>query len=98
MRPLTAAEIAAAPARLRQAAQDFETQAFAQLLQPIFASADPSGGLFGGGAAEAQWRPMLVEATAKQAVRGGHGLGIADAVLRELLRRQSDASSQETTP
>ena len=35
MRPLTAAEIAAAPARLRQAAQDFETQAFAQLLQPL---------------------------------------------------------------
>lgn len=97
MRALTPAEIAATPAKLRQAAQDFESQAFAQLLQPLFASADPSRGAFGGGAAEAQWRPMLVDAFAKQAVRGGHGLGIADAVLRELLQRQAD-SRQETTP
>ncbi|RAI59321.1 rod-binding protein [Roseicella frigidaeris] len=97
MRALTPAELAAAPAKLRQAAQDFESHAFAQLLQPLFASAEPSRGAFGGGAAEAQWRPMLVDAVARQAVRSGHGLGIADAVLRELLQRQAD-SRQETTP
>ncbi|MFC7473227.1 rod-binding protein [Dankookia sp. GCM10030260] len=94
-RPLTAAERAAAPARLRQAAQAFESQAFAQLLQPVFASADPSRGRFGGGAAEAQWRPMLVDAVAKQAVRAGHGLGLSDAILRALLQRQDAPQPEE---
>lgn len=93
--PLTPAERAAAPPKLRQAAQDFEAQAFGQLLQPLFATADPSRGRFGGAAAEAQWRPMLVDAMAKQAVRAGHGLGLGDAVLRELLRRQDATPPKE---
>jgi len=50
----------------------------------------------GGGAAEAQWRPMLVDAMAGAASRAGHGLGIADTVLREMLRRQS--AEPTTTP
>ena len=50
----------------------------------------------GGGAAEAQWRPMLVDAMAGAASRAGHGLGIADMVLREMLRRQS--TDPTTTP
>jgi flagellar protein FlgJ len=89
-RPLTAAERAAVPPKLRQAAQ-----AFAQLLQPVFAAADPSRGRFGGGAAEAQWRPMLVDAVAKQAVRAGHGLGLSDAILRELLKRQAAPQTED---
>ena len=93
--PLSPAELAAAPPRLRKAAQDFEAQAFGQLLQPLFASADPSRGFLGGGAAEAQWRPMLVDAVARQAVRAGHGLGIGDAVLRALLQRQATPQPQE---
>ena len=95
-RPLTAAERAAVPPKLRQAAQAFEAQAFAQLLQPVFAAADPSRGRFGGGAAEAQWRPMLVDAMAGAASRAGRGLGIADMVLREMLRRQSTAADTTT--
>lgn len=98
MRPLTTAERAAVPPKLRQAAQAFEAQAFAQLLQPVFAAADPSRGRFGGGAAEAQWRPMLVDAVAKQAVRAGHGLGLSDAILRELLRRQDLPRTEEPSP
>lgn len=93
--PLTAAERAAAPPKLRQAAQDFEVQAFAQLLQPVFAAADPSRGRFGGGAAEAQWRPMLVDAVARQAVRAGHGLGLSDAILRALLQGQATRPTEE---
>jgi len=73
-------------AALRRAAQEFETQAIGLLLQPVFATADPSGGSFGGGAAEAQWRPMLVEAYAAAAVRAG-GFGIAETVHRELARQ-----------
>lgn len=94
-RPLTAAERAAAPPKLRQAAQAFEVQALAKLLQPVIAAADPSRGRFGGGAAEAQWRPMLVDAVARQAVRAGQGLGLSDAILRELLHRQASPQAEE---
>lgn len=97
-RAITAADLAAAPPRLRQAARDFEAQAMAQLLQPAFATLDAGRGPFGGGAAEAQWRPMLVEAMAKQAVRAGQGIGLADAVLREMLRRQAAQATEEPTP
>ncbi|MDO9711146.1 rod-binding protein [Paracraurococcus lichenis] len=87
-RPLTPAEMSAVPPRLRQAAQAFEAQALARLLQPAFETIG-TGGLFGGGTAEAQWRPMLVDAIATKAVRAGQGLGLSDAILRELLRRQA---------
>ena len=84
--PLTAAQLAAATPKMREAARGFETQVLSQLLQPAFAGLDTA---MGGGAAEAQWRPMLVDAMAGAASRAGHGLGIADMVLREMLRRQS---------
>ncbi|MCO6415990.1 rod-binding protein [Siccirubricoccus sp. KC 17139] len=85
---LTPAQRAAIPPRLQQAARAFEAQAFAALLKPAFATADPSRGAFGGGAAEASWQPMLIDAIAERAVRGGHGLGLGEAILREMLRRQ----------
>jgi len=90
--PLTAAQLAAATPKMREAARSFETQVLSQLLQPAFAGLDTA---MGGGAAEAQWRPMLVDAMAGAASRAGHGLGIADLVLREMLRRQS---ADPTTP
>jgi Rod binding domain-containing protein len=80
------------PAALRRAAQDFEAQALSALLQPMFAGL-PTGGTFGGGAAEAQWRPMLVDAFARDMARG-QGIGIADAVHRELLRLQEARQPQ----
>lgn len=87
-----------APARddaaMRRAAQEFEAQVLAQLLQPVFATVDTASGPFGGGAAESQWRPMLVEAYAGSVVRTG-GLGLADAVVREMLRAQDAQVSQE---
>ncbi|WP_135470117.1 rod-binding protein [Crenalkalicoccus roseus] len=86
---------AAAPPAMRRAAQEFEAQVLAQLLQPAFAAADISRTAFGGGAAEAQWRPMLVEAMAGAAARAGKGIGIAEAVLREMLRRQAAGAEGE---
>ena len=85
--------LAAATPKMREAARSFETQVLSQLLQPAFAGLDTA---MGGGAAEAQWRPMLVDAMAGAASRAGHGLGIADLVLREMLRRQS--ADPTTTP
>ncbi|MGG5808785.1 rod-binding protein [Falsiroseomonas sp. CW058] len=92
MTPLPAAPAptpARAPARdadLRRAARDFEAQALGALLNPMFEGLDTSGP-FGGGAAEAQWRPMLVEAIARDLARAG-GLGLAASVGREMLRLQ----------
>jgi Rod binding domain-containing protein len=71
-------------AALRRAAQQFEAQALGALLQPMFQGLQTNGP-FGGGAAEGQWRPMLVEAIAKDLSRIG-GLGLGEAVLRELTR------------
>ena len=85
------------PARLRQAAQAFEAQVLAQLLQPAFATADGSRSAFGGGAAERQWQPMLTEAFAAAAARSGRGLGLADMVLRHALRLQ-ETQPQENRP
>ena len=83
-------------AALRRAAQQFEAQALGLLLQPVFATVDSARGAFGGGAAEAQWRPMLVEAYAAAASRAG-GLGLSDAVFREL-RRQADRARPSPSP
>lgn len=83
---------AALPA-LRRAAQDFEAQALGALLQPMFEGLEARGP-FGGGAAEAQWRPMLVEAIARGMARTG-GVGLADAVLREMLRLQGGGEAEE---
>ncbi len=95
-RALRAPGQATSEAAQRQAARDFEAQALAMLMQPIFATVDTVQSRFGGGAAEAQWRPMLVDAYAAAAVRSGHGIGLADAVLRELQRIRGDQTSPNT--
>lgn len=77
------------PAAIRQAAEKFEAMALSQLLAPAFAAADPSKGPFGGGQAEAQWRPMLLDAYAERAVKAGKGLGLVEPVMREMLRLQA---------
>lgn len=75
-------------AKARQSAQDFEAMALGQLLQPMFNTVDTSKGLFGGGVGEATWKPMMVDEMAKSMARAG-GVGIADAVFKEMLRMQA---------
>ena len=88
---------AASHAQVRRLAQEFEAQAVSAMFQPVFAAL-PTDGPFGGGKAEAQWRPMLVDAIARDLARSG-GLGIGAAVERELLRAQERANSPaEATP
>ena len=79
-------------AALARVAKRFEAQALGSLLQPIFGEGPK--GLLSGGAAEAQWRPMLVENYARAWSDRG-GVGIADAVLRELVRVQSAAQNPQ---
>jgi flagellar protein FlgJ len=73
--------------KLWQAAKDFEAMALGQLLAPMFATVDTAHSAFGGGEAEATWRPMMVDAIGKQIAAHG-GLGLAAPVFAAMLRAQ----------
>jgi flagellar protein FlgJ len=75
------------PATIAKSAHDFEAMAIGQLLQPMFDTVDTSKGLFGGGSGEEAWKPMLVQAFAKQIEAHG-GLGLAKPVYDAMIRMQ----------
>ncbi len=77
-------------AQVRAAAEEFEAVFLAEMLGPIFDGLD-SGGLFGGGPGERIYRSLMVREYAA-AIARSDGIGIADAVQREILKLQ------ETTP
>jgi Rod binding domain-containing protein len=78
------------PAAMVRAAQAFEATTLTQFLQPMFDTVDTAHGPFGGGDGEAAWRPMLIEALAKQIAAHG-GLGLAGPVLRQMMQMQEEA-------
>ncbi len=84
------------PNALRQAAEQFEAVFLAEMLAPMFDALDTDG-LGGGGMGEQIFRPMLVERYAEAISRAG-GVGIADSVVRELMRLQETVvTPPETT-
>jgi Rod binding domain-containing protein len=80
---------AGAPDKLRTVAKEFESMVLTQLLAPMFEALDADG-FGGGGSGERMFRPMLVERYA-DAMTGAGGIGVADAVLAELVRLQEAA-------
>ena len=70
-----------------KAAQDFEAMAIGQFLQPMFSTVDTSQGLFGGGAGEQTFRPMLITEMAKEIEQRG-GIGLAAPVYDQMLKMQ----------
>jgi len=81
-------------ATMRAAASKFEAMAIGELLKPIFDTVDNSAGPFGGGAAERQWMPMLVDAIAERMVKAG-GLGLSAPVQQALQRVQQQYGAQQ---
>ena len=77
-----------------KAAQDFEAMALGQLLAPMFDTVDGAKGLFGGGAGESAWRPMLTQAIAKQMAAHG-GLGLAVPVFHQILAMQETEAGRK---
>ncbi len=73
-------------ARMRETAEAFEASFLSQMLKPMFEGLSTEAP-FGGGEAEGTWRGFLVDAMAKQAVRGG-GIGLADQVVSQMLKMQ----------
>lgn len=74
---------------VRRAAEDFEAVFLSTMLAPMFEGLGEDD-LFGGGPGEDMYRSLMVEEYGKSIARAG-GLGIADAVERELLRLQEIA-------
>lgn len=74
-------------ARLWKSAQDFEAMATNELLAPMFDTVDTAHSAFGGGSAEAAWKPMLVQQVARSMEARG-GLGLAVPVFNALLQTQ----------
>jgi len=72
--------------QVRKTAEDFEAVFLAQMFKPMFEGIE-SDGPFGGGQAENMWRSLMVEEYGKSVARAG-GIGIADAVMKEMLKLQ----------
>ena len=81
-----------AKAKAWKAAQDFEAMVLGQLVAPMFATVETSKGMFGGGAAEEQWRPMMAQEIGRHVAKGG-GLGLAVPVYHQMLRAQEAADA-----
>jgi len=78
--------IAARNARqARETAESFESVFLFEVLQSMYADVKP--GAFGGGHEETIYQSMMNEEVAKSISRQG-GIGIADAVYREIMRQQ----------
>jgi len=97
--PLASAKIAAStpaaklahaqardPKSIDKSAEDFEAVFLSQMLESMFKGIKTDGP-FGGGHAEEMMRSFMLQEYGKVMVAGG-GIGIADAVKRELLHAQ----------
>jgi Rod binding domain-containing protein len=91
--PLPPADTAARDPKIWQAAQNFEAMAIGQMLAPMFDTVDVAHSKFGGGEAEAAWRPMLVDAIGKQMAAHG-GFGLAQPIYAAMLRAQEAGTQQ----
>lgn len=83
---LKAAAAAGDKTAVRRSAEKFESQFLSQMLGHMFKGIDTNG-MFGGGQAEGMWRDFYIEEVGNVIARSG-GVGVADAIERELLQLQ----------
>jgi hypothetical protein len=70
----------------RRAGEEFEALFLSSIMENLFAGV-ATDGPFGGGKAEGMWRSVMLQEYGKVTAKAG-GVGIADAVQREILRLQ----------
>ncbi len=70
----------------RKVAQEFEAVFLGQMLRPMFQNIEVSEP-FGGSASEKMWKTMQVDEYGKAIAKAG-GIGLADAVFREIIKTQ----------
>lgn len=73
-------------AQARKTSEDFEAFFISQMLQPMFENLNTEAP-FGGGNSERIWRSLMVDEYGKMVVKNG-GVGVADAVMKEMLKTQ----------
>lgn len=86
--PRAIATHAATPEQARATAKKFEAMFVTQMLGHMFTGIGSEKSYFGGGQAEAMFRPMLLEEYGKIISSHGKGIGLADQVSRVLLSQQ----------
>ncbi len=74
------------PKAARKAAEEFEAMFLSQMFGHMFEGIKTDGP-FGGGHAERMYRSLLVDEYGKAMAHAG-GIGIADQVMKEILRNQ----------
>ena len=80
------------PAKAIEAAEEFEAFFMTQVMESMFAGIKTDGS-FGGGFGEGVFRSLLLQEFGKEmAARGG--VGISDAVQKEILRIQEGADQE----
>lgn len=72
--------------KLRETAQEFEAVFLSQMMKPMFEGIQADD-MFGGGQAEDMYRSLMMDEYGKSIAKSG-GIGIADNVMREMLRMQ----------
>lgn len=75
---------------MRKVAEDFESVFLAEMMRPMFDGIEAEGP-FSGGQAEEIWKNMQVDEYGKSIAKRG-GIGIADAVMDQLIRMQEGAA------
>jgi len=71
------------PAKVREAAQEFESVFLGQMMETMFQGIRTDGP-FGGGHGESVYRSLLVQEYGKVIAKRG-GIGLADAVTRQMI-------------
>lgn len=72
----------------REAAVDFESFFLSQMFSEMFSGVETDP-LFGGGPGEGVFRSMMIQQFGKSVAQSG-GVGVADAVMREMIALQED--------
>jgi peptidoglycan hydrolase FlgJ len=79
-------DLAKVPGDVKRAAEDFEAFFLTQTMASMFEGLDTDP-LFGGGPGESTYRSFLTQEYGKIVAKAG-GIGIADAVAREIIKLQ----------
>jgi peptidoglycan hydrolase FlgJ len=80
----------------RKVSQEFEAVFLGQMLQPMFKNINAVAP-FGGSASEKMWRSMQVDEYGKAVAKAG-GIGLADAVFKEILKAQESRQNGPDQP
>lgn len=86
-----AGDLSAGKAKIKKTAKDFESVFLEQTLDRLTQNTGEDGPLGAGGTGGSVYRSMLVKEYAGQVVKAG-GIGVADAVYRQMLQIQEGAS------